>query len=128
MLCVSCLECCVRVGPGGCCTCANACASLGLGASGACFVSPRMHPQFPTGAVEKQKKMECRLMHRELRTSVPGVWAAGDCCTVRAEAQEPQWFQMRLWTQVPPMQGRRQGSTCIHPMTKHQSFMGHGCC
>ena len=36
---------------------------------------------------------------------MPGVWAAGDCCTVRAEAQAPQWFQMRLWTQVPRMQG-----------------------
>ena len=66
--------------------------------------------------------MKCWLAHRELRTSVPGVWAAGDCCTVRAEAQEPQWFQMRLWTQVPPMLGRRKGSTCIHSVAKIQSF------
>jgi hypothetical protein len=42
---------------------------------------------------------------RELRTSVPGIWAAGDCCTVRPEAQAPLWFQMRLWTQARP--GRR---------------------
>ncbi|KAK9845833.1 hypothetical protein WJX81_003814 [Elliptochloris bilobata] len=43
------------------------------------------------------------LVDEELRTSVPGVWAAGDCCTVRAEAQAPLWFQMRLWTQARQM-------------------------
>lgn len=37
---------------------------------------------------------------RELRTSVDGIWAAGDVCSVRAGAQGPHWFQMRLWTQV----------------------------
>lgn len=68
-------------------------------------------------------KAKAQLTHRELRTSVPGVWAAGDCCTVRAEAQEPQWFQMRLWTQVQPMQGRRQGSTCIPSMAKHLNLL-----
>jgi len=45
------------------------------------------------------------LARRQLRASVPGIWAAGDCCTVRPEAQAPLWFQMRLWTQARP--GRR---------------------
>ena len=37
---------------------------------------------------------------REMETSVPGVYAAGDCCTVDPTQQEPFWFQIRLWTQV----------------------------
>ena len=37
---------------------------------------------------------------RELKTSVEGIWAAGDACSVRTDAQGPHWFQMRLWTQV----------------------------
>ena len=35
-----------------------------------------------------------------MQSSVPGIYAAGDCCCVRPEAYGPQWFQMRLWTQV----------------------------
>ncbi|KAK9860342.1 hypothetical protein WJX84_006237 [Apatococcus fuscideae] len=35
-----------------------------------------------------------------MQSSVPGIYAAGDCCWVRPEARGPQWFQMRLWTQA----------------------------
>lgn len=37
-----------------------------------------------------------------MQSCVPGIFAAGDCCWVRPEAHGPQWFQMRLWTQVGP--------------------------
>lgn len=38
-----------------------------------------------------------------MQSSIPGIFAAGDCCWVRPEARGPQWFQMRLWTQVRPL-------------------------
>lgn len=38
----------------------------------------------------------CRLM----QSSVPGVYAAGDACTIAWTDQSPHWFQMRLWTQA----------------------------
>lgn len=37
-----------------------------------------------------------------MRTSVLGVFAAGDCCTADWEKSE-HWFQMRLWTQARQM-------------------------
>lgn len=40
------------------------------------------------------------LVGGDMRTSADGVYAAGDACTVRAGTHGPQWFQMRLWTQV----------------------------
>lgn len=65
-----------------------------------------------------------------MQSSVPGIYAAGDCCWVRPEARGPQWFQMRLWTQVQPgwtrflvwtviihqggwMQSTRPGESCM---------------
>ena len=57
MLCVSCLDCCVRVRPGGCCTCASACASLGLETYSACFVSLRMYLQ-PQSVLSKTSLFE----------------------------------------------------------------------
>lgn len=35
-----------------------------------------------------------------LMTSAPGVYAAGDCCTLDWPGMAPHFFQMRLWTQV----------------------------
>lgn len=40
------------------------------------------------------------LVGGDMRTSADAVYAAGDACTVRRGAHGPQWFQMRLWTQV----------------------------
>eukprot|EP00775_Hariotina_reticulata_P012612 gene12612-12742_t len=40
------------------------------------------------------------LVNRHLESSVPGVFAAGDCCTVHPQQQACHWFQMRLWTQA----------------------------
>ena len=31
---------------------------------------------------------------------MPGVYAAGDACTIVWTDQSPHWFQMRLWTQA----------------------------
>lgn len=36
---------------------------------------------------------------RDLRTSLPRVYAAGDCCSVTSP-ESPEWFQMRLWSQA----------------------------
>ena len=49
-----------------------------------------------------------------MRTSAPGIFAAGDACTVRLpdeEAAERQWFQMRLWSQA-----RQHGVWAAHCM------------
>ena len=35
-----------------------------------------------------------------MQSSVPGVYAAGDACTIAWTDQSPHWFQMRLWTQA----------------------------
>lgn len=36
----------------------------------------------------------------DFRTSVPSIFAAGDCITVRPGTSGSNWFQMRLWTQA----------------------------
>lgn len=50
-------------------------------------------------------------MNEELETSVPGIWAAGDCCWVRQDVSCPlvrdkHWLQMQLWSQVTTTLGR----------------------
>ncbi len=35
-----------------------------------------------------------------MQSSVPGVYAAGDACTITWTDNSPHWFQMRLWTQA----------------------------
>ncbi|KAF8067218.1 PYROXD1 [Scenedesmus sp. PABB004] len=40
------------------------------------------------------------LVDENLESSVPGVFAAGDCCTVDPGRTAAHWFQMRLWTQA----------------------------
>lgn len=40
------------------------------------------------------------LVDNDLQSSIPGIYAAGDCCTVNPAATAPHWFQMRLWTQA----------------------------
>ncbi|KAG2499930.1 hypothetical protein HYH03_002217 [Edaphochlamys debaryana] len=37
---------------------------------------------------------------RDMRTSDPRVFAAGDCCSCDWPNMAPHWFQMRLWTQA----------------------------
>ena len=38
---------------------------------------------------------------RNMESSVPGVFAAGDACCIRwPDLDQSHWFQMRLWTQV----------------------------
>jgi hypothetical protein len=46
------------------------------------------------------------LVDRTMCSSVPDLYAAGDCCTVGFDAECPQWFQMRLWSQVRPLPAR----------------------
>jgi pyridine nucleotide-disulfide oxidoreductase domain-containing protein 1 len=44
------------------------------------------------------------LVDREMRTSVPGIYAAGDvCCAQLGRDIAPHWFQMRLWSQARTM-------------------------
>eukprot|EP00891_Asterochloris_glomerata_P002918 jgi/Astpho2/2918/fgenesh1_pg.00050_%23_160_t len=41
------------------------------------------------------------LVDRNMESSVPGVFAAGDaCCIRRPDLDQSHWFQMRLWTQA----------------------------
>lgn len=62
------------------------------------------------------------MARRNLQTSVAGVWAAGDICTVRPEEKEPCWFQMRLWTQV----HLQPGHLAIYPvLIYHACFFTH---
>lgn len=96
-------------------TCAGARASSMLGD----WYTAALQPAHASAA---PARLKAGLAHRELRTSVPGVWAAGDCCTVRAEAQEPLWFQMRLWTQVQPMQARNLTAS-IHRLGKQLNLL-----
>jgi len=35
-----------------------------------------------------------------MQSSVAGIYAAGDACTIAWTDQSPHWFQMRLWTQA----------------------------
>jgi NADH dehydrogenase FAD-containing subunit len=54
------------------------------------------------------------LVNEMMQTSAPAVFAAGDACAVvlaEAEANERQWFQMRLWSQA-----RQQGAWAAHCM------------
>ena len=38
---------------------------------------------------------------RNMESSIPGVFAAGDACCIRwPDLAQSHWFQMRLWTQV----------------------------
>ena len=49
------------------------------------------------------------LVDSRMESSVPGVFAAGDSCSVREDCMPPgQWFQMRLWGQAETM-GARAG-------------------
>ncbi len=58
---------------------------------------------------------------QDLQTSVPDIYAAGDCCTMRPEEQAPQWFQMRLWTQA-----RLMGMHAAHCMAGMVDSLGCG--
>lgn len=40
------------------------------------------------------------LVDADLQSSIPFIYAAGDCCTVDPSVTAPHWFQMRLWTQA----------------------------
>ena len=59
------------------------------------------------------------LVNKHFESSVPGVYAIGDCCTVAAEQQAQQWFQMRLWTQA-----RLMGMYAAHCMAGHDDDLG----
>ncbi|KAI8475905.1 MAG: hypothetical protein J3K34DRAFT_390491 [Monoraphidium minutum] len=61
------------------------------------------------------------LVGADLRTSDPHIWAAGDCCTLRPEAQAPHFFQMRLWTQA-----RLMGMWAAHCMAGRGDDSGLG--
>lgn len=56
------------------------------------------------------------IVDHHLRTSVPDIFAAGDCCVVNTDTlQEDErrlWFQMRLWSQV--MIHSRHFMSCHH--------------
>lgn len=52
---------------------------------------------------------------KRMRTSVQGIFAAGDCCTADWERAE-HWFQMRLWTQA-----RQMGMMAGKSMAAEQS-------
>ena len=45
----------------------------------------------------------------------PGLYAAGDACTVRGETGK-HWFQMRLWSQA-----KQQGALAAHSMAVHET-------
>ncbi|EIE20879.1 FAD/NAD(P)-binding domain-containing protein [Coccomyxa subellipsoidea C-169] len=61
------------------------------------------------------------LVNRDMKTSVEGVWAAGDVCTVRSSELQPHWFQMRLWTQA-----RQMGAHAAHTMAGVAEETGSG--
>lgn len=57
-------------------------------------------------------------------SSVPGIFAAGDCMTVRVGTAGVNWFQMRLWSQ-----GMASGRACAQGMAQflhgeHVEYMG----
>lgn len=54
-------------------------------------------------------------------SSVPDVYAAGDCCTVDWQAQAPHWIQMRLW-----MQARVMGHYAAHCMARKVDELASG--
>ncbi|KAL3152549.1 hypothetical protein ABBQ32_001576 [Trebouxia sp. C0010 RCD-2024] len=58
---------------------------------------------------------------RLMQSSVPGVYAAGDACTIAWTDKSPQWFQMRLWTQA-----RTQGMFAAHAMAGVTDEMAFG--
>ena len=52
------------------------------------------------------------LVNKNMCTSIPGVYAAGDACSMFwAEESSPHWFQIRLWPQA-----RGQGIYAAHCM------------
>lgn len=50
-------------------------------------------------------------VNRNMETSIPGVYAAGDACTITDLDDGTAWFQMRLWSQA-----RLQGVHAAHCM------------
>ncbi|KAL3142264.1 hypothetical protein ABBQ38_002606 [Trebouxia sp. C0009 RCD-2024] len=61
------------------------------------------------------------IVDRLMQSSVPGVYAAGDACTIAWTDKSPQWFQMRLWTQA-----RTQGMFAAHAMAGVTDEMAFG--
>ncbi|KAL0022517.1 hypothetical protein WJX79_005810 [Trebouxia sp. C0005] len=61
------------------------------------------------------------IVDRLMQSSVPGVYAAGDACTIAWTDQAPHWFQMRLWTQA-----RIQGMFAAHAMAGVTDEMAFG--
>ncbi|DBB05673.1 hypothetical protein WJX77_005847 [Trebouxia sp. C0004] len=61
------------------------------------------------------------IVDRLMQSSVPGVYAAGDACTIAWTDQSPHWFQMRLWTQA-----RIQGMFAAHAMAGVTDDMAFG--
>lgn len=60
------------------------------------------------------------IVGRDMCTSIPGIYAAGDACTMEWAAEiSPHWFQMRLWSQA-----RAQGVYAAHCMAGVDEDMG----
>eukprot|EP00741_Cyanophora_paradoxa_P025575 tig00000383_g24680.t1 len=75
--------------------------------------------EFVAGAVERAADGGV-IVDRRMRASAPGLYAAGDACTV-TWTNSPLWFQMRLWSQA-----KQMGAFAAHCMAADAGAGGAG--